>query len=250
MSDGEVMTVRERARCAGYVREISKQILLGLDYLHDQGLIHSDLQPANILFTVNRDLSREMMTEPEFSPVTWLPGVKLDNSAPRYLLSSQRPRGMLDNAAFSTLTVKIGDMGRALWNTQDDPLPVTPIALRAPELLNPHLWNEKADIWALGCLIFQLATNEPLFPVESFGCTTDEVRGMLRSLMHKLFELGNRQFAIHISQRLQTGFGKESTEQFANFLWAMLQERPEDRESTTGLLDHSFLIGKKMEGQG
>lgn len=38
----------------------------------------------------------------------------MDDSAPRYLMSSQRPRGMLDDAAFSTLIVKIGDMGGGL----------------------------------------------------------------------------------------------------------------------------------------
>ena len=54
------------------------------------------------------------MTEPELSPVNWLPGVEVDSSAPRYLVSSQRPRGMLDNVAFSTLTVMIGDMGGGL----------------------------------------------------------------------------------------------------------------------------------------
>lgn len=45
MSDGEAMTVRENPRCSGYVREISKQILLGLDFLHDQGLIHGGMYP-------------------------------------------------------------------------------------------------------------------------------------------------------------------------------------------------------------
>lgn len=55
-----------------------------------------------------------MITVPEFSPVNWLPGFEVDNSAPRYLISSQRPRGMLDNTAFSTLLVKIGDMGGGL----------------------------------------------------------------------------------------------------------------------------------------
>lgn len=55
-----------------------------------------------------------MITEPEFSPVNWLPGFEVDNSAPRYLISLQRPRGMLDNTAFSTLLVKIGDMGGGL----------------------------------------------------------------------------------------------------------------------------------------
>ncbi|PLB51214.1 serine protein kinase [Aspergillus steynii IBT 23096] len=235
MSDGEAMTVRETPRYAVYVREISKQILLGLNYIHDQGLIHGDLQPANILFTVDCDLSSELMTEPEFSPVNWLPGVEVDNSAPRYLLCSQRPRGMLDNAAFSTLIVKIGDMGGAMWNTQDGSSPVTPIALRAPELLQPCSWNQKIDIWALGCL--------PLFPVESFGCTVDEVHGILRSLIHELFEHGNQKFAVYISERLPADFGKENSEKFANFLWSMLQERPEDRESAAELLSHSFLVG-------
>lgn len=70
-----------------------------------------DLQPANILFSVDSDLSGDILLEPEFSPVNWLSGVEVDNSAPLYLMSSQRPRGMLDNAIVSTLTVKIGDMG-------------------------------------------------------------------------------------------------------------------------------------------
>jgi serine/threonine protein kinase len=40
LSDGEAMTVREKPRYSAYVREISKQILQGLEYIHELGLIH------------------------------------------------------------------------------------------------------------------------------------------------------------------------------------------------------------------
>lgn len=43
MSDGEAMTIRARPRYASYIREVSRQILLGLDFLHDRGLIHSGM---------------------------------------------------------------------------------------------------------------------------------------------------------------------------------------------------------------
>lgn len=61
--------------------------------------------------------------------------------------------------------------------------------------------------------------------------------------MHKLFERGNQGFAFYLSERLPTDFGKENTEKLASFLWSALRERPEDRESTTGLLNHPFLVG-------
>jgi serine/threonine-protein kinase SRPK3 len=48
---------------------------------------------------------------PEFSPVKWLEGTVMDDSAPKYLIPSQRSRGALDREDMSSLVVKIGDLG-------------------------------------------------------------------------------------------------------------------------------------------
>jgi serine/threonine-protein kinase SRPK3 len=64
------------------------------------------------LFSIKgADLCDTSLNPPEYSPVKWLQGIDIDDSAPQYLISSQRQRGMLDKADSSKLLVKIGDMG-------------------------------------------------------------------------------------------------------------------------------------------
>lgn len=56
-------------------------------------------------------MSDIQLQPPTFSPVKWLPGVEIDDSAPQYLVPSQRPRGILDDVDFRKLSVRIGDLG-------------------------------------------------------------------------------------------------------------------------------------------
>lgn len=75
-------------------------------------MLKADLQPANILFSVTGTTNAEKLLQPpEFSPVKWLKGVDEDDSAPKYLVPTQRRRGQLDNRHFSTIEAKIGDLG-------------------------------------------------------------------------------------------------------------------------------------------
>ncbi|KAK9357847.1 kinase-like domain-containing protein [Lipomyces starkeyi] len=243
MSDGEAMTIRGKPRQVSYVRAISKQILLGLDFIHKRGIIHSDLQPANIMFSVVGTTTGDISLQPPgYSPVKWLQGVEADDSAPRYLMPSQRPRGMLDDADFSTLLAKIGDMGGAICSGQYDQRPVTPAGLRAPELIHGETWDASIDIWTLGCLIFELATNEPLFPVETFGMKGEQIDEVHERLLHQIDN--DDYFTIYLSERLPSDFGVENVQQLASFLLSMLQRLPQERKSTTELLIHPFVLGK------
>ncbi|CAG7935453.1 unnamed protein product [Penicillium nalgiovense] len=203
----------------------------------------------------------DMLMPPEYSPVRWLPGVKTDKSAPEYLMVSQRPRGLLDNADISTLVVKIGDLGAAVHNGDNYSVPVTPLALMAPELLDNLSWDFKLDVWSLGCLVprlftlyhlvrcfrltyiklFQLATNEPLFALTEFGYTSDELKRSLRSVILNFVGAGRDQFAVYLGERLPPHFGANNADKLSSFLWSMLQQNPQDRSSMSDLLFHPFL---------
>eukprot|EP00041_Stephanoeca_diplocostata_P014265 m.258007 g.258007 ORF g.258007 m.258007 type:complete len:438 (+) comp19640_c1_seq5:345-1658(+) len=110
----------------GMLKSILHQLLLGIDYLHANWILHRDIKPANILV---------------MGPNTSEPG-----------------------------RVKIADLGMArLFNAPLKPLAeVDPVVVtfwyRAPELmLGARHYTKAVDLWAIGCIMVELATSKPHF---------------------------------------------------------------------------------------
>jgi serine/threonine protein kinase len=86
-----------------------------------------------------------------------------------------------------TLNVKLGDFG--LSRTIDNPevefaktYVGTPYYM-SPELANDSYYNSKSDIWALGCLIYELCCLEPPFQAKSHSGLIAKIReGQVRPL--------------------------------------------------------------------
>jgi glycogen synthase kinase 3 beta len=101
--------------------------------MHDKGISHRDLKPENIL------------------------------------LKSKVP-GCISDPLNTTL--KIADLGAA--KVLDSNFKNTPYVVsryyRAPELiLGSNKYTMSIDVWAAGCILFELMTKTPLFPGESEG---------------------------------------------------------------------------------
>ncbi|KAK5673725.1 hypothetical protein LTS12_029769, partial [Elasticomyces elasticus] len=155
------MKIRYPLRMA---KSILKQSLQALAFLHENGIAHGDFQPGNILFTLNdvdstpEDVLRQeedVQARSISPPVQRLDG-KQDKWAPRYLCVAQ------PLVPFTCYTegfkVKLSDMGGAYFFTDPPTKPVTPLGLRAPELILTGAVNNTVDIWSFGCLIFELIT--------------------------------------------------------------------------------------------
>ncbi|KAI9926334.1 hypothetical protein MW887_004098 [Aspergillus wentii] len=248
VSDGQGMADAGKPHQVGCVRAIARQLVLGLDFLHSLGIVHCDLQPANIMVSLDETIYTEQLLEPpEFRPVRWLEGMERDDSAPEYLVTSQRPRGQLDDADFATLMIKIGDLGGGIrvknalsTASRCNEWPVTPTAIAAPELVNRGIWDASIDIWALGCLIFELATNAPLFPLQWRGLTPEEVDQGHLDRVDRILQT-DASFTQHLTERLPSDFGTENIQQLSSLLLLMLQKNPKQRVSTGDLLCHPFL---------
>ncbi|QKX57218.1 uncharacterized protein TRUGW13939_04326 [Talaromyces rugulosus] len=130
-------------------KRILKHALTGLDFLHKNGIVHGDFQPGNLLFSIRGDLNsvdesklqqnKANITE----PIERLDG-QIDKWAPKYLVISESLHQYADLTA--NLEIKISDFGAAFWVHDPPESTLSPVALRAPELIFKEGFDSSIDI--------------------------------------------------------------------------------------------------------
>ena len=103
-------------------KSILRQVLQGLVFLHKQGIVHGDIQPGNVLFSIRslssyslEELEQDISDQEDISqPVERLDG-KIDLWAPKYLVE---PQSLADYVIIEPgFTVKLSDMGSGKYTT-------------------------------------------------------------------------------------------------------------------------------------
>ncbi|KAF2907743.1 hypothetical protein DAI22_12g122150 [Oryza sativa Japonica Group] len=123
------------------VREVAKQLLECIAFMHELRLIHTDLKPENIL-----------LVSPEYIKV------------PDYKVSSRSPKeGSYFKQLPKSSAIKVIDFGSTTYDQQDQTYVVSTRHYRAPEVILGLGWSYPCDIWSVGCILVELCTGEALF---------------------------------------------------------------------------------------
>lgn len=133
-------------------QSIAEQCLRALNFLHtDLKLTHTDLKLENIL------LASSEPPEPADFPreASWQDAHQKDGSS-----SSRRTHQYVRP---TSARIKLIDFGNATYELEHHSSIINTRQYRAPEVILDLGWNERSDLWSIGCIVMELYTGGLLF---------------------------------------------------------------------------------------
>ncbi|CAH0479314.1 unnamed protein product [Peronospora belbahrii] len=132
-----------------HIAAIMYQLVCGVQTLHENGVLHRDLKPDNILVTKNCDVKIT-----NFGHSRYIPHSDRKSPVPSPISGQegQQPRHIVDK----TQSMKTEHVV-ARW-------------YRAPEitLTSTGTYNKAVDMWSIGCIFGELLNRRPMFPGADF----------------------------------------------------------------------------------
>ena len=175
---------------------IAQHVALALEAAHEKGIVHRDLKPANIKVTPNGTVK------------------VLDFGLAKALNKESAVSVLADSPTFSAVG---GTRAGVILGT---------VAYMSPEQARGQALDARTDIWAFGCVLFEMLTGRPAFDGQAVtdvlaailtrepewetlpADTPDAVRRLLRrclqkDLKHRLRHIGDAQFELHDARTVE-----------------------------------------------
>ncbi|CAL0307589.1 unnamed protein product [Lupinus luteus] len=163
--------------------------------------------------------------------------------------------------SYKKCQVKVIDLGSSCFKTDNLCLYVQSRSYRAPEVMLGLEYDEKIDIWSLGCILAELCTGEVLFPNDPIVMILARMIGILGPIdlemlvkgqeTHKYFteeydiyhvneETNQVEYIIPESSSLEQHLQVTDT-MFVDFVKYLLNINPKRRPSATQALKHPWI---------
>uniref|UniRef100_A0ACD5VSE3 Uncharacterized protein n=1 Tax=Avena sativa TaxID=4498 RepID=A0ACD5VSE3_AVESA len=163
--------------------------------------------------------------------------------------------------SYSRCEIKVIDLGSSCFLTDNLCLYVQSRSYRAPEVILGLPYDQRIDIWSLGCILAELYTGEVLFPNEPVSMMLARMIGIIGPIDTEMLALG-QETEKYFTDDYDLFTKNEETDQleylvpeksslrrhlqcpdpqFVDFLSYLLQINPSQRPTATEALEHPWL---------
>jgi len=186
------------------IRKIIRQIVLGIDYLHNNGVIHRDIKPDNILFDENNNIKIT-----DFNVSTLLPS-KNDDLISKNILGTKYFRA--PEVCKNIENEKNNKENKKNNNNKENENNIANI-FEKDDLNNfihdiNIIHGKPLDIWALGITSYLLAYKKLPF-VESDDDNEDDIIDLFDKIINKDYEIPNNRMSKGFVDFLKKCLNKE-----------------------------------------
>jgi len=226
------------------VKKITKDLLISLDHLHRVcRIVHTDIKPENALLALDGTVG--------FKEIDKFKVLAENESLPK---------------------VKLADLGNACWLGKRYDYCIQTREYRAPEVIIRHSFDEAADIWSLGCMVFELITGDYLFQPEAknnYGKSDDHLAQIIELIgyPHTSFALSGKDSREYFNKNgqlkkfknlsfyplqsvLKKRYKVKESSLLSKFLLQMIQWEPAKRSTAKDLLTHPWLTYENDDSDG
>ncbi|CAF3501356.1 unnamed protein product [Fusarium graminearum] len=216
------------------------QTLLGLDYLHDANVIHTDIHSDNLLIALTDDSILSKVEDNEFHR----PSARkcVDDTV---IHVSQYMLGAAGDLTICDLgQARIGEVYRGN---------AMPVPYRAPEVILDMTWDNAVDIWSVGLLAWDLLHQEGLFRIYDQSQELNDAHhlaamtallGPPPDIFLRRSDETSKYWKKGKIESLNTNLSGEDRDRFLDFLSGALTWLPEDRLTSTDAYLHPLLRGQ------
>ncbi|MES1918660.1 hypothetical protein MHBO_000594 [Bonamia ostreae] len=197
------------------IKKCAKDILEALKFLHEKcELIHTDIKPENIAFCLsssekrlliencqnnknghnlakNKSVKKPLKSKYKLPSKTVEEEIKemTDDLQKKFKILNKSNFGKIDKLAESESNKKnwkLVDFGTALKFDEKIEAVITTRQYRAPEVIMGQNYDCSVDIWAVGCILFEMATGDQLFKFKSSRFKDEDHLAMIKETFGKL----------------------------------------------------------------
>ena len=208
----DVMDLYDNSIPINNVKKITLNILKGLSELHSNKIIHCDLKPENIMFKqLKPNINNILNVLQNINLKSMYEKMILDSLSDDYnIFDKCKKKNIKRKIKVKCLSVlgniikleleqhlyydddvllfdensacKIIDLGNSdiIGDTNIDEINIR--CYRPPENIMNEFYNEKADIWALGCILYELFANDYLFYTQNNISNIEQNRSHLSDI--------------------------------------------------------------------